>query len=99
MQVVQIDDVRIEATQRTFDVLTKLGRTGVNRAHAILTTHSALTDQDDLVAMRLQEWTDQLFVTTEAIQSCAVEVSDAEIERTLKHGSTICGIGRYAVGM
>ena len=99
VQVVQVDDVRLQAPQGVLDVLPQLFRTAVDGAHAVLAAHAALAYQEHLVPVRFQERPHQLLVAAEAVQGGAVEMGDAQVQGLLQHAPAGFRRRRRPVGM
>ena len=99
MQVIQVDDVGLQAAERILDVILQFLRPAIDCAHTVLATHAALADKHDVVAMWFQIGSDELLVAAEAVQRCAVEMGDAQVQGTPQDSVTRLLARRYTVGM
>jgi hypothetical protein len=81
VQIVEIDDVRLQVAQAVFEVAAHGLWSAVDDALAVEAEHPALGGQEIVVATALQGLAKETLVRAEAIERRGVEVRVPEVER------------------
>ena len=105
MQVVQVDDIGLQALQRGLACGLERGGAAINDAHFLPIAfhvhagHAALAGQREAVAVLGQHFAHQRLVGTKAIQRGGVKVGHARVQRGQQHALALLGGHGRAIGV